>query len=459
VVSETANVRASSAAPAVGRSALIQLWLLAAGIVALTVAAAYAMRVAGDNPFMVLALASGLLALASTRVAERAETGRALWLIIGVAVLLRGILLALDPLLSNDIYRYVWDGKVQGAGINPYRYFPNDEALNALRDTVIYPNINRADSAVTIYPPVAQMFFFLVTRLGENVITMKLALVACEAGIAFSILAFLRRLGRSPTRLVAYAWHPLPAWEIANSGHVDALMVMFMMLGLWFALTGRPLRGAAAITLGALAKPYAVLALPATWRPWEWKVPAVVLAVIVLCYLPYLSVGSGVFGYLTTGYIQEESLDTGSAFWIVALWRALFGVTRGDVAVYLAAAAILLVAFGIVPAVRESRSTETDLADANRLVLMFLLLLSPNYGWYFLMVTPFVALRGGAPNWTMSLGAILLQNEVDWDRYVPYLVRETILYGAFLVACVYTAWRARRKDSTQGGDDARIDAR
>ena len=271
MVSETANVRASSAAPAVERSALIQLWLLAAGIVALTVAAAYAMRVAGDNPFMLLALGSGLLALASTRVAEKAETGRALWLIIGVAVLLRGILLALDPLLSNDIYRYVWDGKVQGAGINPYRYFPNDEALNALRDTAIYPNINRADSAVTIYPPVAQMFFFLVTRLGENVITMKLALVACEAGIAFSILAFLRRLGRSPTRLVAYAWHPLPAWEIANSGHVDALMVMLMMLGLWFALTGRPLRGAAAITLGALVKPYAVLALPAAWRPWTGR--------------------------------------------------------------------------------------------------------------------------------------------------------------------------------------------
>ncbi|MEX0590505.1 MAG: glycosyltransferase 87 family protein [Xanthobacteraceae bacterium] len=442
------------------RAALIRLWLLAAGIVALTVAAAYAMQAAGDNPFMVLALASGLLALASTRVAEQAETRKALWLIIGVAVLLRGILLALDPLLSSDIYRYVWDGKVQAAGINPYRYFPNNEALIALRDSAIYPNINRADAAVTIYPPVAQMFFFLVTRLGENITTMKLALVACESGIAFAILAFLRRLGRPPTRLVAYAWHPLPAWEIANNGHVDALMVMLMMLGLWFALTGRPLRGAAAITLGALAKPFALLALPAAWRPWDWKVPALVLAAVVLCYLPYLSVGSGVFGYFTTGYIQEESLDTGSAFWIVTVWRTLFGITRADVVVYLAAAAIVLVAFGIVAAMREPRSIATGLADINRLLLVFLLLLSPNYPWYFLMVTPFVALRGGAPNWTMSLGAILLQNEVDWDHYVPYMVRETILYGAFLAACGYAAWRARQKDSIQGGrGDDLTDAR
>ena len=90
---------------------------------------------------------------------------------------------------------------------------------------------------------------------------------------------------------------------------------------------------------------------------------------------------------------------------------------------------------------------------------MFLLLLSPNYGWYFLMVMPFVALRGGAPNWTMSLGAILLQNEVDWDLYVPYLVRETILYGAFSSHASTQLGERGGKISTRGGDDARIDAR
>ena len=63
------------------------------------------------------------------------------------------------PFLSTDIYRYVWDGKVQGAGINPFRYIPADRHLAFLRDTGIYPHINRRDSAHTIYPPGAQIIF------------------------------------------------------------------------------------------------------------------------------------------------------------------------------------------------------------------------------------------------------------------------------------------------------------
>jgi hypothetical protein len=108
---------------------------------------------------MAFAVATGLTAMAATVVAERTRDTKAIWLIIGVAVGLRAILLMLDPLLSTDIYRYVWDGKVQATGLNPYRYVPADDALAALRDAATYPNINRVDTAVTAYPQVAQMFF------------------------------------------------------------------------------------------------------------------------------------------------------------------------------------------------------------------------------------------------------------------------------------------------------------
>ena len=60
------------------------------------------------------------------------------------------------------------------------RYVPADPALAALRDAAIYPNINRADYAVTAYPPVAQMFFLAVTRISETLTMMRLAMVACE---------------------------------------------------------------------------------------------------------------------------------------------------------------------------------------------------------------------------------------------------------------------------------------
>src|SRR5437879_12021826 len=134
----------------------------------------------------------------------KARAARSTLLIVIVfATLFRLSLLFSPPYLSDDVYRYVWDGKVQAAGINPYRYLPSDEALAALRDAAVYPNINRADYAMTVYPPVAQMFFFAATRLGENVTAMKLALLACEAATASAIALLLQRLGWPVTRLVA----------------------------------------------------------------------------------------------------------------------------------------------------------------------------------------------------------------------------------------------------------------
>jgi len=423
-------------------SALRWLWLLAVAVTAITIATPFAFRAGGDNYYMLCAIAAGFVAIAATTVAERAPLRHAVGTIVAIAVLLRALLLFTEPMLSDDIHRYVWDGRVQAAGINPYRYVPADEALASLRDTAIFPKINRADYAVTAYPPVAQMFFFLATRLGESLTMMKLALLACEAVTAMVIVLLLQRLGRSVTRLVAYAWHPLPLWEIANSGHIDALMVALMMLGIWLAVTGRPLRGAAAVALGALVKPFAALALPSIWRVWDWKLPVVVLGVVALCYAPYLSLGSRVLGFLTSGYLREEGLLSGDNFWALALWRQVFGAFSGDTVVYLTGSTMLIGAMAMITASRRERTTETTIADINRLLLAFLFLLSPNYPWYFLVATPFVALVGGAPVWTLTIGAVLLQEEASWDEYVPVMIRKTIHFGAFILACGYDARRS-----------------
>lgn len=432
-----------------GRGAMTGLVVIAVVMVVLTVATVPATRAGGDYAFVALALVGGVLALAATRLAERADSIQGLWLIVGTAIILRLVLLLTEPLLSTDIYRYVWDGKVQAAGINPYRYVPADEALAFLRDEAVYPNINRPNYAHTIYPPVAQMFFFLATRLGESVTAMKLALLGCEAVTATTIGLLLTRLGRPRTRLVAYLWHPLPLWQIANNGHVDALMVALMMLGLWLALSDRPLRGAAAITLGALAKPFSLLALPATWRPWDWKAPLVVIATAALCYVPYLSVRGGVFGYLASGYLGEEQYASGDNIWLLALWRLVVGVWRGDVIVYFILAAALLVVLGFQTARETPKVAETTLVRVHHIILTFLFVLSPNYAWYFLMATPFVAVIGGAPAWALTLGALLLQDEARLGLFVPLMPRKTVIYGAFLCACGYAAWQASRQRSRQ----------
>jgi hypothetical protein len=420
-------------------------------IVGMTLVTPYAFERLGDNAFMALTIPAGLLTIAATDVAERAPVKHAVWLVVGFAIMMRAYVLLFDPLLSSDIYRYVWDGRVQAAGHNPYRYFPADEALAFLRDTTIFPHINRAETAVTIYPPVAQFFFLTVTRIGESVTVMRLALVGCEAVTATLIMLLLRRMNRPLTRVVAYLWHPLPLWEIANGGHVDALMVALMLLGLWISLTGQALRGAVVIAFAALVKPYVVPVLAGIWRPWDLKMPLVVIAAIALCYLPYLSVGWGVLGFLTKGYLTEEGISAGNDLWPLSLWRLVFGEHHGDVVAYVAIAALVLLFKGFSVARNSDRAISSRLADINMLLLLTLLLLSPNYPWYFLVVTPFVALCGSLPNWLVSIGALLLSEQLDWDFYIPRMVTKSILFGGLLLAWAFMAWRARMRRSAQTG--------
>jgi alpha-1,6-mannosyltransferase len=420
-------------------------------LLGLTLVTPSAFEAYGDNAFIALTVVAGLLTIVATRLAERVRSDRVLWLILGLGIALRIVALLFDPFLSNDIYRYVWDGRVQTAGINPYRYVPADAALTFLRDGAIFPHINRTDTAVTIYPPVAQFFFFIVARIDESVTVMRLALLACEGVTVTLIILLLRRMNRPVTHVVAYLWHPLPLWEIANSGHVDALMVALMMLGLFIALTVHALRGAVLITLSVLVKPFAAPVFAGIWRPWDLKMPLVVIATVALCYLPYLSVGWGALGFLTKGYLTEEGISAGYDIWLLSLWRFAFGEHQGDVVTYVALAALVLLTKGFSVARSSQGTIASTLADINMLLLLALLLLSPNYPWYFLVITPFTALCGSLPAWVVSIGALLLSEQLDWDFYIPRMVTKSILFGGLLLAWASVALRTRVRRTADAG--------
>jgi Glycosyltransferase family 87 len=292
----------------------------------------------GSPGLVPLLITSGLATLVVTKIARATPMREGLAIVLGLALAMRLSIVFIEPILSTDVYRYVWDGRVQAAGINPYRFVPADPALSAIRDVSIFPNINRADFAVTIYPPVAQAFFYLATRLGETVTVMRLALIACEIVTIAVVIDLLRRFDKPATMVAAYAWHPLPIWEIANNGHIDALMVALAMAGLWLFIRLRPLAAAVAITLGMLVKPYLILMMPALRRPWDWRVPLAVILTIAICYLPYIGVGSGVLGYLGSGYLDEEDIADGDGFWLVHLANSVWDEVPGLVVLYLCAA-------------------------------------------------------------------------------------------------------------------------
>jgi hypothetical protein len=392
--------------------------------------------------------ASGLITLAATALAPAVPARIGLMVVLGLGLAMRLVIIGGNPLFSTDIYRYVWDGRVQAAGVNPYAHVPADAALAALRDAVIYPNINRADYAVTAYPPVAQMFFLAVTRISETLTAMRLAMVSCEVVIVAVMIDLLRRTGRTVVAVVAWAWHPLVVWEIANNGHVEALMVALFMLGVWFLVRARPVAGTVAVALAALVKPYAAVALPAFWRAKDWRMPLAAVATVVLCYLPYAGAGRNVLGFVTTaGYLGEEGLTDGSAYWLVALAQVALGSVPGLTTGYMLLAGGVLAWLAARAISHIGTSAQQTLADVAALLTAALFFLSPNYAWYVLAVVPFTVLGGGAPAWAMTLAAILLyrplwlpENDLAW---------KTLATLPFVVALAAAALRGRVPAATE----------
>ncbi len=439
-----------------------QLSLLALGglglLMIVFVAAAPSILRTYDYAIFVPAIAlSGAFTIAATALAPSVPERWGLVLIIAMAVAMRLLVVGEEPMLSTDIYRYVWDGRVQAAGINPYAFVPADNALKSLRDVAIYPNISRADYAVTAYPPVAQMFFLAVTRISETLTVMRLAMVTCEIAVVAVLIDLLRRINLPATVVVAWAWHPLVIWEIANNGHVDALMVALLMIGVWLLVRSRRAAGGAALALAALVKPYAVVALPAFWRPWDWRMPIAAIATAILCYLPYAGAGSGIFGFVTTsGYLSEEGFTDGGGYWFVALVRATMGDVPGLTITYMLVGLAVMAWLALRAVSRPNETSQDALLHIAALLMAALFILSPNYPWYVLSVVPFIVLGGGAPAWAMTLGAILLykpamlpDNDLAWKTLatLPFVVAVAVrlLPCASIVARLRNAHAVRRR--------------
>jgi hypothetical protein len=428
------------------RTANVRLAVMAIALTGLTVATpTLHLRYSGWALIAAFAL-GGLGAWAATRLADGSDQRSALVIILAGAVAMRMALLFVEPYLSTDIYRYIWDGRVQAAGINPYRYVPNAPELAQLRDAAIFPLINRASYAPTIYPPAAQAIFLGLTRLGESVIVMKLGLLACEAATMAAIVALLERQGAPPTRIAAYAWHPLPVWEIAGNGHVDAAMIALLMAGLLLFARGRTILAGVAATLGALVKPAAALALPVFWRPWDWRLPLAVALTVVLAYLPYLSVGAGVLGFLPA-YLQEEGFASGAGSGFKLLWlvEQIAGPVPHGGTLYIGFAALALIALALAVGFRSDRSEEASIRSLSWLLIAFLVLSSPHYPWYFLVLVPFLVLAPFLTAWVLTLGGVLFYDVLSSDALPSYETRITVFTLATLAALAHDLWSGRRQ--------------
>ncbi len=373
-----------------------------------------------------------------------------LGLVIFFAVGFRAMLVPQRPYLSADVYRYVWDGHVQAAGINPYRYAPEAGELRALRDDKVFPNVTDDDKRwLSPYPPVAQFVFFSVSLLRPMSVTAFKATMASFDLIAMLLLMLvLSRSGLDPARAIIFAWHPLLIFEGAHSGHVETVFIAFLALALYAwsrrndALTG------VALALATLVKFYPVLLLPAFLiarsdeRIESLNVRQLLnrvvhkrnlimltafVATVALAYLPYIGAGTNVFGFLR-GYIQEEGfVQSGARYFLLDVSRRFVPLPTN---VFLILAAACLIAVGVWWLVRPKRDVVDVARSAAALIGCYLLLTTPRYSWYYAWMIPFLCLVPRA-GWLYLASASALLYLV-W--YTPLVYPQIPLW---LGACIF----------------------
>jgi alpha-1,6-mannosyltransferase len=390
-----------------------------------------------------------------------------LWIVLAFAVVMRGRVLSSRPFLSTDIYRYVWDGIVQHAHISPYRYVPGDRALVFLQERYpqIYEHINRKEYAHTIYPPVAQMVYWLATLFSPTVRMMKVVMFEFECVTAAALIALLKRTGRRTTDVLLFAWCPLLVWEIGGAGHVDAVILAFVSLALLFRYREQPLLTGLFLGLAVMTKFYPLVLLPAFWRRGDWKMPAALVAVIAAGYAIYASAGKLVFGFLN-GYVEEEGLNSGTRYFLLDWARQSWGLhwlTKTDYQVFCA------LVFGAITLWALKNASQERLGDGAKvrpeyvrasmmLALALMLLFSPHYPWYLAWLIPLLALD---PNWVtlMYVCAFFYGFTTKWAVPGPkmFVLNRWIYFAvacAFVVEIVWQRWGFMRWFDCRGRADA-----
>lgn len=397
---------------------------------------------------------------------RRLPLRRAVLVIVVGGIGLQVAALSAPPRTSTDAYRYVWDGRVQAAGIDPYRYVPAAPELAGLRDPEFLwartawswcvapgtPDPDRAGAFLepgctlmnrpavhTIYPPVAEGYFAAVHVLsppGARVKPIQVAAAVAAVATTLLLLYGLRRLGRDPTLAAYWAWCPLVALETGNNAHVDVVaagltVIALVVLARAGPSRGRALLGGGVFGLAIAAKLFPALLFPAVARRRPLAIGGAAAGAVAAVYLPHvLAVGGGVLGYLP-GYLKEEGYDSGWRFALLGLF------VPADWAAPVAACVLAATALWVWLTADPDRPWRGALV----LVGVYLLVTAPALPWYGLLVIALVALDGRA-EWL----AVAAAGYVIWAMIafgLPPVPATRIGYGAgAIIVLVAALWRA-----------------
>jgi len=420
------NARAAQPRRGDARAAHLGLLVIAAALAAITFCLGRQPDLKTHVPeFIGLNLGAGALYLVGIYLVEQFRLGRAaLVTILASAVVFRLCLLPCEPQLSDDVYRYQWEGRVERAHINPYEVFPELPGVRALED----PRHALANRTVpTLYPPLSEAAFLWV----KTVAGYKRLFTALDLGSAGLLLLLLATVKQPLHRVLVYAWNPTVLVSFALCGHHDSLAIFTLLAASVLTLARRRLTAMVFLALSFLAKFFPLVLLPIFLRGRRiagdpvraansaWLGAGVFAAVALLGYLPYLGAGPRLFGGLSDYAVGWEAND--SLFRLVL--RA--GNSKAQAELVTGVMALALVAYALKKQIEPLR--------ASLLVTAGLVVLSPAaFPWYFTWSVPFLCFYPRAPWLLMSVTAVL-----GYSPVVAYAAGQPYRDSPFILALEY----------------------
>jgi alpha-1,6-mannosyltransferase len=394
----------------------------------------------GGPSFMAALAVAGVVYLLAIR--EFFSTPRFHRRIVVIGLVLAAVwhiaFLRLPTGFEDDARRYVWDGRLQRLGYNPYLVIPRDPAVKGLH-TPETRNLNNPELP-TPYPAGAQVFFRAVTAIHESTFALRVAFVICELLVVLLLFDVLRRSGKGEHLVLAFAWNPLLAIEVAGSGHIDIVCALLLVVSA--AALGRRWRATAAVALGlAIAvKLLPIVLLPLYWKRVRIRDAALGAAVVALLYVPFLNHGRIPIGSLGT-YVQTFRFNG-------PLFAALDRVAPPQL---LAALAVFV---GLVTAIWLRRAAPEWSPDVVAWPMAASLLFAPAvFPWYLISLMPFLVSNSTVLIiiWTVSIFPVYVQWHMQalgrpWGALPGWVL--LLEYGCVAAAGAMIVWRRSTRRAT-----------
>ncbi len=328
-------------------------------------------------------------------------------IVIGAGLIARLVMFASEPLLEDDYQRYLFDGAVTSAGLDPYTVSPLDAAKADPQTTIgaiaaqsgpVVGRINHRE-LTTIYPPVAQAAFAIAHTIKPwSLNAWRGVVLSFDILTLVLVIALLREAARSPLWAALYWLNPLVLKEAANSAHLEPLVVSLVLLSLWLAVKTRPQAAATALGLAVGAKLWPVLLLPIILRPFVGDTRRLTAALAIFaglsCLWLWLIARTGL-GEQSGLLAYAQNWQTNSALFPMlemSLGKLLHTFSLTEPAATFAiktSLAIGVAAFAVYQA--RPSADANDIVVRAGMVTAALLLLSPaQYPWYALWLAPFL---------------------------------------------------------------------